>query len=419
MENIKGILEQALSQIKPAKDKEEEVNKRIGAILEKINKSLKDAKAILGGSGEKGTWLKEAHDADIFVLFDYKKYKDKSDKLSDMLEKHLKKKFSKIIRLHGSRDYFQIKQKGFTFEIIPILAIKKAEQAKNITDISPLHSLWVKKQKKLTDDMRLAKQFCKAADVYGAESYIKGFSGYICEILTVYYSSFLGLIKNAAKWKDKVIIDPENYYKGRNILDEMNKSKTYSPIVIIDPVQAERNAAAALSIEKFESFKAASLQFLRNPSVRFFEKKEMPIEELKKKAKDNRLILLNVAPKTGNIDVVGSKLLKSFEFLNSKLKSNDFKVHDTGWSWDKKGPALFYFILDKSQLPEKKLHEGPPLKVKKHLETFKKKYKGAFVKDSRIYAYVKREFTKPEELIIELIKDPYIKEKTRKVSFVD
>ena len=76
-------------------------------------------------------------------------------------------------------------------------------------------------------------------------------------------------------WKDKVIIDPENYYKGRNILDEMNKSKTYSPIVIIDPVQAERNAAAALSIEKFESFKAASLQFLRNPSVKFFEKEEM------------------------------------------------------------------------------------------------------------------------------------------------
>ena len=55
-------------------------------------------------------------------------------------------------------------------------------------------------------------------------------------------------------------------------------------------------------------------------------RKDVKIEELKKKAKDNRLILLNVAPKTGKIDVVGSKLLKSFEFLNAKLKSNDFKM---------------------------------------------------------------------------------------------
>src|SRR3989338_691911 len=167
MEDIRGVLTNVLGLIKPTKKEEEEVRENVDDILSKINKNLKNARAILGGSGEKGTWLKEAHDADIFVLFDYKKYKDKSDKLSDMLEKHLKNKFSKIIRLHGSRDYFQIKQKGFTFEIIPILAIKKAEQAKNITDISPLHSLWVKKHKKLADDMRLAKQFCKAADVYG------------------------------------------------------------------------------------------------------------------------------------------------------------------------------------------------------------------------------------------------------------
>jgi len=70
--------------------------------------------------------------------------------LSDLLEKKLKSAFKskKISRLHGSRDYFQIKENDFTTEIIPILDIKKAEQAEKITDVSPLHAEWVNKKGK-------------------------------------------------------------------------------------------------------------------------------------------------------------------------------------------------------------------------------------------------------------------------------
>src|SRR3989339_2186170 len=129
MKNVKLILNEVLKEIQPDKAYENEIFARLNDIIKKINQGQKDKKANLGGSGAKGTWLK-TFDADIFVLFDYKKYKDKSDKLSDILEKILRKKFKKIIRLHGSRDYFQIKQGDFTFEIVPILKIRKAEQAK-------------------------------------------------------------------------------------------------------------------------------------------------------------------------------------------------------------------------------------------------------------------------------------------------
>src|SRR3989338_11626436 len=141
MKNIRQILNEALNDIMPDKEYEREIFKRLNFIIKKINGSRKDFHAILGGSGAKGTWLK-AFDSDIFVLFDYNKYKDKSSELSDILEKSLKKKFGKIIRIHGSRDYFQIKEENFTFEIVPILKIKNAAQAKNITDVSPLHSEW-------------------------------------------------------------------------------------------------------------------------------------------------------------------------------------------------------------------------------------------------------------------------------------
>src|SRR3989344_8138225 len=220
------ILKEVLLEIKPSKEKEKEVNAKINLFLNNLNKGLVGAKAVLGGSGAKGTWLSNIHDADIFAQFDYNKFKDKSDEISDILEKHLKKKFKNIERLHGSRDYYQIKYGEFTFEIIPVLKITKASQAMNITDVSLLHADWVRKHKKYADDIRLMKQFCKAQKVYGAESYIKGFSGYICEILVIYYKGFMNAIRAAAKWNEREIIDAEKYYKNRNdVLFNLNKSK--------------------------------------------------------------------------------------------------------------------------------------------------------------------------------------------------
>ncbi|MBU1946044.1 MAG: CCA tRNA nucleotidyltransferase [Nanoarchaeota archaeon] len=407
---MKQILQNILDRIKPTEKEEKEVQDRIKFILNKINHNLKDAKAILGGSGIKGTWLKPANDADIFVRFNYKKYKDRSSEISAILENTLKKKNLKVTKLHGSRDYFQIIKQGFTFEIVPILDIKKAELAKNITDVSPLHADWVnKKGKKIKDDIRLLKQFCKSVGIYGAESYINGFSGYICEILTIHYKGFINLVKNAAKWKDKTIIDTEKHWKGKNILMELNKSKILSPMIVIDPVQADRNAAAALSIEKFNNFREACKRFIRHPSEKFFEIKEISEEHLKKKAAKNTLILIDVEPKEGKKDVVGCKLLKSFEYIKKIIEKHDFKVLNNGWDWNKN--ALFYFIIKKEKLNNFIEREGPPLSNKIHVKNFKKFHSKTFVKNKKIYAKIKRPYLNPNDLVKGLAKDNYIKEK--------
>ena len=89
---MKKLLSETIDNIKPSKEYEKEILDKANDIINKINKNIKEAKAILGGSGAKGTWLK-TFDADIFVKFNYKKFKDKSDKLSDILEKFLKKNF--------------------------------------------------------------------------------------------------------------------------------------------------------------------------------------------------------------------------------------------------------------------------------------------------------------------------------------
>ena len=132
------VLKEVLADIKPSAEEEYELKRKVNAFLTRLNSGLRHAKAELYGSGAKGTWLKGSFDADIFVKYDYGKFADRSDVISDELRKHLKKKNIKISEMHGSRDYFRINQDGLVYEVIPILDIKKAEQAKNITDISPL-----------------------------------------------------------------------------------------------------------------------------------------------------------------------------------------------------------------------------------------------------------------------------------------
>jgi len=407
---MKSLLKEVINEIRPSKKEEKEVFKKINSVVDKINKGLKDAKAILGGSGAKGTWLK-TFDADIFVKFNYKKYKDKSSKLADILEKHLKKKF-KINRLHGSRDYFRIKKEGYTFEIVPILDIKKPEHALNITDISPLHAKWVKKYAK-KDEIRLTKQFCRANDLYGAESYIQGFSGYVCEILTIYYGSFVNLLRNSVKWKDKEVIDTKRYYKNKkDVFFHLNKSKLHSPLIVIDPVQKERNAAAALSRKQFLEFKIKASLFLKKPSKDFFRKKTIK-DEIKKKAGKNKLLTIEAKPKAGKEDVVGCKLLKAFEYVVRKLEKNDFKVLEKEWEWNIKSKAVFYFIIKKEKLSATKKWFGPPLKAKPYVKEFKKKHKKTFTEKGRVAAFIKRKFKTPEELIKSLKKDDYVKEKLK------
>ncbi|MBI2654569.1 CCA tRNA nucleotidyltransferase [Candidatus Woesearchaeota archaeon] len=413
MKNIKALLSEILEEIQPDKNYEKEIFSKLNSIVKKINQNQKHIKAILGGSGAKGTWLK-TFDADIFILFDYNKFKNKSDKLSDFLEKILNKKFKNLKRLHGSRDYFQIRQGNFTFEIVPILKISKAEQAKNITDVSPLHSKWVLKHKKVVNEMKLTKQFCQAQNVYGAESYIRGFSGYVCEILTVYYGSFLNLIKNAAKWQDKFVIDVNRYYRGKDIFKLVNTSKLVSPLIVIDPVQKDRNAAAALSIEKFEVFKKAARGFLRHPSKEFFVKKDILQEFLKQKS-NNKKIIVKATPLTGKIDVVGGKLLKIYEFLNEEFKKHNFKIINSNWEWNKKDDASFYFLFDKKPLPKTTEIEGPPIKIKQHADNFRKRHKRTFIKNNKVYATEKRKFILPEQLSKNLIKNKSIKERCKSI----
>lgn len=336
----------------------------------------------IGGSLAKGTLIKkDNYDIDIFVRF--------KEADSDKLEKALKKIKEKYRRIHGSRDYFQVKNKNMVFEIIPVKKIKKAGEAENITDLSYLHVDYVKKQinrnKKLAEEIMLAKAFSHSCNCYGAESYIQGFSGYALELLIIYYKSFLNFLKAVTHSKEKIVIDSAKFYKNKQeIMLNLNEAKLSSPIIVVDPTYKERNATAALSSETFERFKETANRFLKKPSSRFFEAKIVDKKQLEKEAKIRRAEFIEFRASTNRQegDIAGSKLRKFFNFTAMNIDKYYIIIRKE-FVYSGKHEANFYFIARKKK---EIILQGPLVRDIFNCERFKKAHKNCFVKAGKLFA---------------------------------
>ncbi len=398
-----------IKKINPSKKEREQVNKTIDSFLKKIKRKLKDATPEVGGSMAKDTWLAGDHDIDIFVKFPYKKYKTQN--ISKILQERLKG--IKYQVLHGSRDYLQVKEGKYLFELIPVLDISHSSKLANITDVSPLHAQYVKKHNHNPIQIRIAKAFLKANNLYGAESYIKGFSGYVTELLILHYKTFPNLIKAASSWKPRTIIDLSNYYKNNNeVLKNINKDKITS-LILIDPVQTERNAAAALSEEKYFEFIQLCKDYLRHPKKEYFELKDFNIKELKEKARKNKLITFIIAPLNGKPDVVGSKILKVFNYFNDKIRKEGFKIIESKWQW--KDEALLYYIVKNEKLSNQTIHYGPFTRDEDNVLKFKQKWKKIYYTKDRVYVKLKRVNNTINKLSKFLLKDNYVRSNIKSI----
>lgn len=384
--------------IEPGREELEDIQKKLKEFIDAFKANLKkkkiNAEVFVGGSFAKKTIIKKDHyDIDIFVRFD-KKYRGKD------ISKITKQIFSKnknVQEIHGSRNYFRIKASpSFFMEVVPVLKIRSPKEAENITDLSYFHVQYINKKvknKKLLDEIRLAKAFCYANNVYGAESYVSGFSGYGLELLIYHYKNFLNFIKAMSKidTKNKTVIDIEKHYKSKNqALMDVNHAKLASPVILIDPTHASRNVLAALSYETFNNFRQAAKDFLRNPSTAAFEIKKMNLEDAKENAKKNKheLIILKATTDKQEGDIAGSKLLKFYRHLRDET-GRSFDIKDSGFEYSGKKTALYYFaVKNKGEIIKK----GPKVKDKDNVRKFRKMHPSAFNKKGRVYAREKIKF---------------------------
>jgi tRNA CCA-adding enzyme len=399
MKNINSILKEVLKEIEPSKEELKDIENHLEIFITKVRKRIKslriDAEVFIGGSFAKGTVIKkDKYDVDLFIRFG-KKYKNKE--LSGLTKKLLRGTRN-ILRIHGSRDYFQIKVKpDFSVEVIPVRKVKTPKEAENITDLSYSHVSYIKrkvKSKKLLDEIRLAKAFCYANNCYGAESYINGFSGYALELLVYHYGSFFRFVNAMTKVKPerKEVIDIEKHYKNKNrVLMDVNAAKLDSPIVLIDPTYKQRNALAALSQKTFEKFQKACNSFLKKPSADAFKIKILDFKKIERdvRAKDSEFIILEAKTNKQAGDIAGSKLLKFYNHLSDEL-SKYFNVKDQGFKYEGKKTAKYFFVVKKKK---EIIIQGPKVSQEKHVKKFKKKHKKTYVKGGRVYSRYTRKFT--------------------------
>jgi tRNA nucleotidyltransferase (CCA-adding enzyme) len=340
-----------------------------------LEKAGLKAEAHVEGSIAKDTWLAKEKDIDLFVLVPRACGREA---FTDVLEVAKKVAGKEFLEAYAEHPYIQAEIEGFTIDFVPCFKLESTDQVESAVDRTPFHTSYIKKRltAQAKNEVRLLKRFMRGTGCYGAEIKVGGFSGYLCELLVLYYGGFMELLRAASNWQQGEIIDLEGQYQGR---EEEVRQIFREPLIIVDPVDIGRNVASAVNPEKLNEFIAASRMFLSEPRDEFFYPKSaglFSVDELVQ-ALDSRgsafVFIQSEVAKTVP-DVLWGQLYKSLRAMTKMMRRHGFAVmRDSVWS-DEKSKVVFVFELDSHVLPAAEKHIGPPVSKKEDSEKFLKKY---------------------------------------------
>ena len=331
----------------------------------------------LDGSVAKDTWLSGEGDMDIFMKVSPELTREE---LETRCLEVARKAAGSYVERYAEHPYIETSIEGVRVNIVPCFNVEKGNW-KSATDRTPFHTEYMKAKldERLKNEVRLTKKFAKGVGVYGAEIKVSGFSGMLCETLTLNYGSFQGLLGAAASWKRGELVDIEKFYQG---LESEIPDLFPEPLVAVDPVDKGRNVAAAVAQDKMWLLVAASRHFLHSPSLNFFYPR--PIKPLttrqlasKLARRGSDIIFVQFGRVEAVVDVLWSQLYKTENSLRNLLKANGFQVLRTAsWSDEKKCNVIVLEVEVKRLSPIVR-HFGPPVSRVTESERFLEKYVGA------------------------------------------
>jgi tRNA nucleotidyltransferase (CCA-adding enzyme) len=418
MKNFNVINEEILVAITPTQTDRAKIDALAQELKQKVSLACKEkgvkAAIRIEGSVAKGTWLKEDPEIDIFMRLPPTIPRGVLGKISLEIARKATAGSQQVERF-AEHPYLEAFIGDVRLNIVPCYDVKGGQWL-SATDRTPFHTEYVKKflDEDLRGEVRLLKKFLQGINVYGAEIKTGGFSGYLCELLILHYKSFIGTLQAFASYKQRVCIDIEGGYTGREKeLDHLFPA----PLVVIDPVDRTRNVASAVRSKKLCTLVAASRVFLKTPNVKFFYPPKRTVlspKVLKANLQTRGSSILFVL--LGRIDavpdVLWGQLYRTQRALRRLVRLNGFNVlRDDVWS-DETTFSVFVFELEQHALSSIKAHLGPPLKREKECENFLGKYKrnhdvvsGPYIEDCRWVVEIPRKFTNVVELLGEKLKD--------------
>jgi len=363
---LDSILTEALKTLRPTSEERRKVQSVINLVVERVSSKIRnlgvEAEVSVQGSVAKDTWISGDKDIDVFIMLPKWLGQEGLEKTGMEIARYAAG--ANYIEGYAEHPYVQALIEDYRVDIVPCFKVEKPEGLISAVDRTPFHTLFINERLNdtLRDEVRLLKGFAKGIGVYGAEIKTGGLSGYLCELLTLYYGSFKSTLLAIAKWKPfKVFVDIQRYYG--DLKEPLTQFKQY-PLVVIDPVDKRRNVAAALTLQRMSELIAASRAFIERPSITFFKpppRRSLTVKELEDLLANHGasvIVILTECPKLPP-DVLWGQIHKSLEGLVTLLRSYDFNLlRASSWSNEKRWIA-FTVELESHLIPKVKKHQGP------------------------------------------------------------
>ncbi|HUY01376.1 MAG TPA: hypothetical protein VMV49_17575 [Candidatus Deferrimicrobium sp.] len=379
-----------------------------------------------GSTGIKQTHLRGASDLDIFVGLnpsDYTKWiklpwKQRKTALKSLFLSYVNNWFIPASQAAGfnifqlsyaEHPYLILSEKGYEIDIVgcfdldldyllthgPITAV----------DRTPWHSKII--AERLTNnqkqDVRLLKAFFQSNFVYGDKQTLGrlGFTGFSAEILILYFQNLETVF---SKFKD-LYKNPLDFFKRSPDLLRRKSRFQKDFLIIIDPVDENRNLAASISERAYEYARFQIQHFQQSLSVQFFIKNPpSPIDPT---------FLSCPLPNFGFVEFISDgtihytelrdKLYSACEKLRKLLEKEETGEERFGNTYyevyfdEKTFVAVFYCTF--SSISPTYSRRGPPKIRDTNVQTFCEKHPDAFYKNGFYYASMTREFTESLALI--------------------
>jgi len=410
MNELNRVIGEALKLVEPTEEEIEYIKNLASIAFEKVSKIASESefkpRVVLGGSYAKGTWLKGEADIDIFVKFPKELEREELEKHGLDIALISMKDYNPLLR-YSEHPYVEASINDVKINVVPCYDVKKGEW-KSAADRSPYHTEFMVKalNDNLRKEVRILKKFMKGIGVYGAEIAIQGFSGYVCEVLTIKYGSFLSTLKSASRWMERELISLDN------VDEEFKKLFPQAGIIILDPVDHKRNLGAAISQKKLAEFILASRFFLEKPSINYFiGEKDYSFKKLENSDLLENIVTLKFKHDKRSIDILWGQLKRSLNHILKQFAINDFNIIRANCATDEEENSAFIFLMERIDQPSIDMKIGP--KVFRHDDTRKfidKNIKTSKIiwvgDDARLYSIIERKVKSVNDFFYNLIHAP-------------
>jgi len=406
---LKKLLETTIKKITPSLNELKKESEFAEKIKEKINLIGGNFESIeLVGSIARNTHLRGDRDLDIFILFPKNTPREEFEKEGLRIGKEVFKGH-KWEKAYSEHPYIRGEIEGYKVEIVPAYKILDAGLLQSAVDRSVFHAEHIIQNLKpgQEKEVRLMKQFMKGTKCYGADLSSNGFPGYVAELLILKYGDFKNALKEISQWKNGEVIDTEIQYTP----DEATK-KFNTHLIVIDPVDKNRNVAAALSLNQFARFIGASRAFLKKPSPNFFfpkNHKPWPAKKLRAFLKKTELVAIEMGyPNDVVEDVMWGQLRRFSKKIANLCEEKDFSVKRSEEWLEHQKRCIIMIELESTILQKVKVEEGPEVIDEKNSEAFLKAHpkiiSGPRIENARWIVEVERNYSDIKILLKDLLK---------------